>query len=93
MDAHSARRPAWIACGIAVAIASARLVLAVVKELVDPRFHRRRYAAARMLERSGARLGDEVELDRLRGELISVAATSLQSAHATLWLRSGTPAR
>ena len=61
-----------------------------IQALVDRRFNRRRYDAARMIEAFSARLRDEVDLDMLSVELLSVVERTVQPSQAWLWLRPST---
>jgi hypothetical protein len=57
-----------------------------LQRFIDRRFYRQRYDAARALTAMSSRLRDEVDLDSLIGEIVSVVDQTVQPSHLALWL-------
>jgi hypothetical protein len=69
--------------------ALARPALRAIQDFVDKRFYRRKYDAAETLEEFSKHLREQVNLDALSGELVSVVTKTMQPRHTSIWLRPG----
>jgi hypothetical protein len=59
-----------------------------VQMIIDRRFYRRKYDAAKVLAAFGKTVRDETDLDALTDEMLQVVDETMQPAQVSLWLRS-----
>ena len=81
-------RSSLVVAGSTLAVAAAfQPVRRRVQATVDRRFNRRQYDAAKTIEGFSARLRDQIDLDTLSAEVLTVVDQTMEPTSVSLWLR------
>jgi hypothetical protein len=59
-----------------------------LQNFVDRRFYRQKYDAEQAITRFSSTARDEVDMERLAGELLEVVEATMQPKEISLWLKS-----
>jgi hypothetical protein len=80
--------PSWLVASATLAVAALfQPARRRIQAVVDRRFNRRKYNAAKTIDGFVARLREQVDLDTLSVELLAVVDQTMQPTTASLWLR------
>jgi hypothetical protein len=84
--------PSWVVAGATLAVAALfQPARRRIQAMVDRRFNRRKYNAAKTIEAYSVRLREQVDLDTLSSELLAVVDQTVQPTRVVLWLRPSPP--
>jgi hypothetical protein len=84
-----------VVSGNNVAVAASTLLVAAafgplrrrLQSQIDQRFYRRKYDSEQTIAAFAARLRDQINLEALTGELVSVVQSTFQPSQVSIWLR------
>jgi hypothetical protein len=84
--------PSWAVAGATLAVAALfQPARRRIQQVVDRRFNRHKYDAAKTIQAFSTRLRDQVDLGTLSSELLAVVDQTVQPTRVVLWLRPSPP--
>jgi hypothetical protein len=88
----SAEPPSWAVAGATLAVAALfQPARRRIQAVVDRRFNRGKYNAAKTIQAYSVRLRDQLDLDTLSTELLAVVDQTMEPTRVSLWLRPSPP--